>query len=471
MLFLRKCAFYIFLTAYLIVCPFIVLYALGYILKPAPSGSLVKTGDIYLATSPPGASVYVNKKIIDNKTPALLDKLLPGDYGVSIFLEKYRPWNYVVRVEAGGAKALDKILLIPKEWRPETLAEGNFANIISSPGADVFVVTGGAKIGDYSACYYKSGKTRPLVNEESPYAGYAVKSCFTARESGAFLFIAASGEKDLLLWVNLEDDTAEPQDITDLFPAKPGEVTWSAASEETIFAFQHDFINKIDISLEALYPRYVKKARGMGVLNGTLYVLGDDGTLYSTDFDDTKRVPILEDAGLGEQIFGKSGYFKILPFTGNIILFLGGKGELLSNHLPYRFVEGGVRGVRFYEAAGDILLWTKGKIGILDFAKEDTGGVFEKGPKLDWVYGEGSDIREAEWVYDGSHILFRDGSTVNLLALKGRDKPRLISLFPVKEKSSIFYSEDTGNFYYIDKETGALMALSIISPVKDKTKK
>ena len=63
MILLRKILFYICIVLYLIFCPMIILYALGYSFKPQSSqGGIVKTGIIFLSTTPPGADVFLNNR-------------------------------------------------------------------------------------------------------------------------------------------------------------------------------------------------------------------------------------------------------------------------------------------------------------------------------------------------------------------------------------------------------------------------
>lgn len=68
MLLLRKIVFYILSAIYIVLCPLIILYAFGYIFTPDTERNITKTGVVYVATSPPGATVYVNKEIFPNKT-------------------------------------------------------------------------------------------------------------------------------------------------------------------------------------------------------------------------------------------------------------------------------------------------------------------------------------------------------------------------------------------------------------------
>ncbi|MBI4372626.1 MAG: hypothetical protein HY585_02730, partial [Candidatus Omnitrophica bacterium] len=65
-------------------------------------------------------------------------------------------------------------------------------------------------------------------------------------------------------------------------------------------------------------------------------------------------------------------------------------------------------------------------------------------------------------VYEGSHILFRDKNKVFSLELETYGKPHLYELMEVKPKSSVFYSEEAGKLYYLDRLSGRISFLEVL---------
>ncbi len=72
-----------------------------------------KAGLIVLKTQPAGASVYLDKQLLNIKTPATINELLPGRYNIRFELERHYPWSNEVEVEAGKVTRLEKIILFP----------------------------------------------------------------------------------------------------------------------------------------------------------------------------------------------------------------------------------------------------------------------------------------------------------------------------------------------------------------------
>ena len=121
MIILRRILFFIFFTTYLVVCPFLIFYALGYIVKPGPELSLAYTGLISIQTIPKGASVFLEGSRYSKKTPTTMMELLPGSYHLKVALKGLSPWTRTVQVQAGKAVVLEKIILLPKDLKPEII--------------------------------------------------------------------------------------------------------------------------------------------------------------------------------------------------------------------------------------------------------------------------------------------------------------------------------------------------------------
>ena len=83
-------------------------------------------------------------------------------------------------------------------------------------------------------------------------------------------------------------------------------------------------------------------------------------------------------------------------------------------------------------------------------------------PEVTWILRQGEKLGQAFWVYEGSHIVFRDKSKVFLLELETYAKPHLHFLIEVKNKSFIFYSEETGKLYFLDSTSSQLKSLEIL---------
>ena len=145
---LRKSLFIVFTLLYIIICPSLILYSLGIVLKPGKK-KMVKTGVIYIATIPNGASISVNEKLHKEESPSLIDNLIPGTYQIRIKADHYQPWETSVQVSAEKATPLENILLLPDPINPVELADIPASKMISADENPFVLVTTGDSPKDY----------------------------------------------------------------------------------------------------------------------------------------------------------------------------------------------------------------------------------------------------------------------------------------------------------------------------------
>lgn len=463
MQFLRKIFFYIFAAIYIVFCPIMILYALGYMYKPGMEKGVMKTGLISLATVPAGATVYMNGSKFAQTTPTIIQELVPGEYSITLVMDKYRSWGRTVPVKEEKATVLDKVLLLPEDLKPAKVLEGSYQEIIPVPGSGFFLVAGGETAGAIQVYDYRQQESWPLLEEGSPFAGSKLLSWFSVEESPDLLLRVKAKEGERFLWVQVSGPKDTVKDVTDLFAASPVRVKWLPGKDPDLFVFQDGNVNRLDLSAGAVYPEYIKDVKGYGLYNNDIYVLKKDNVFLRTDYDRKSEKTLLDDPQIGATIFGDKGFFSVEVLSEDFILFLGEKGELLANRLPYRFVPQGVRGIKYYPKLNRVLLWEKDRIGVIDFSVEETGNVeFEKGPSLLWVYSGGKNIDQCFWVYEGAHILARDGEDTFLIAIEEYGEVQKAPVLKVNDASPVYYSEETGMLYFLSSSEAGLFSAVLV---------
>jgi len=82
---------------------------------------LVKTGGLYLKSSPANAKIIIDGK--ENKTtPRLISRLLPKTYKISIEKDNYFTWEKNLEIKPQLVEEARNILLFPKNLSPEKVA-------------------------------------------------------------------------------------------------------------------------------------------------------------------------------------------------------------------------------------------------------------------------------------------------------------------------------------------------------------
>jgi hypothetical protein len=109
---IRAFLFYLSVAIFLVGLPMILSFSLSYKFNTRTL-RFTKTGLIDLKTQPPGAGIYLNDELLNDKTPTTINELLPGSYSVRLELKGHYPWFSEVTVNAGKVTRLEKIILFP----------------------------------------------------------------------------------------------------------------------------------------------------------------------------------------------------------------------------------------------------------------------------------------------------------------------------------------------------------------------
>lgn len=110
----RNLLFLLFLTAFVIGAPLIVLYTAGYRYNPV-NGHIVRTGVLSISSVPRGASITLSGKPSDRKTPYVFNRIVPGEYTVSLTREGYHEFVRDLGVSSGGTTYMSDIMLFLDE--------------------------------------------------------------------------------------------------------------------------------------------------------------------------------------------------------------------------------------------------------------------------------------------------------------------------------------------------------------------
>lgn len=123
----------------------------------------------------------------------------------------------------------------------------------------------------------------------------------------------------------------------------------------------------------------------------------------------------------------------------------------------------GVLGFRYDKKNHKAVIWTQDSIGLAEMIKsKKEPGLVQKRVKLEWVFKQGQKISQVFWAHDGAYVLFQDRSKVFMLELETFGAPSVYELLETKNESHIFYSDESGELFYLDKKIGNLMSVEVI---------
>lgn len=125
----RRGIFYLFAFLFVVVGAYLVLLTQGMTIDWTRL-KLVRTGAIYLRTTPPNAAILLDKtpyrsedSILSRGT--LVKNLLPRTYHAEVYEDGYYPWEKDLAVEEGLVASASNVVLWPKEMPEQTIASSS----------------------------------------------------------------------------------------------------------------------------------------------------------------------------------------------------------------------------------------------------------------------------------------------------------------------------------------------------------
>ena len=460
---IRRIIFYALFTVFLVLCPLLILYSLGYIVDPLKE-KMVHTGAIHLSSWPSGAQVFLEKSHYKESTPVTIRDLLPGEYTIRMELKGHHLWTHKVQVEDGRAAAFDKILLIPNVWSSKEINVGPVKDLIPFIGTEFLLLSKGDQLKDYYIYDWKKNRVWPFLNARSEWADFRVSAVFLTEESDALVILGGPFWDQKYFYAQVKNQGAEIRDISKLMTQRPMNVKWDSNSRDIVFALHEGYVDRLDTASASLYPKYMEDIRGWGVGSGQIYMIDSNDHVLAAPVNKNDFQPVFEKSELAGLLAKEKDFYEIKALDSNTVIFMGSRSAIILNHARPYFINEKIIGIRHDPENNRLLVWTMKAIGIFDLSDEEepspsSGGLV----KVDWVFDKGKDIRKCFWAHEGSHVIFTDGNSVFLLEPESQGPAHLDLVTVIKESSSIAYVEAKGACYYLGAQDGKLYVLDIVS--------
>lgn len=459
---LRKMVFYLFLVLYLVTTPLVILYALGYQVRPGQRQALVRTGLISLNTSPEGARVFLGNSRYRWKTPTVLRDLKPGDYPVRLTLRNHQPWSAQVRVEAEKATVLDHVILLPNPLVIRRTSTNRYEMLHPGPGEQEFLLATGPRAGELAVCDIARATVKPLLPEQDPFALDRVIRIHRVADNPCLLLETERDGKTVYGWRRLDVEKDPTADITSLFPVRPGQITWDVRERDDVFTLVEGRVNRLDLDDRALYPDVLRGVLSLAADRGDLVVLDASNRLYRTSRDGERKPELLgkSPAEVNMAWASTSGY-GLVPLDKEAVLLHGPDGELFVNQPPYELLTRGHQGSLPHPEEPTVVVWDRHRLGRYDYREKAlTRKAVPRG--VVWFYESPRAIDQVFWCHETSHLLVAAEGRLDLVALEPAGGPSARPLVDYLPGSRVFYSERAGAAYYLEPHTRHLMELQLL---------
>ncbi|MFH1189301.1 MAG: PEGA domain-containing protein [Candidatus Omnitrophota bacterium] len=128
---MRAIAFYFSVALFCVLLPVILSYALGYKID-YHNLKIYKTGILYVASRPAGATIYLNGVMRKDLTPARIEELRPGNYKVEVCKDGFYPWEKEMTVRPNMVTKEERIVLFSVTQEMKTVSQGDIRDFLVS---------------------------------------------------------------------------------------------------------------------------------------------------------------------------------------------------------------------------------------------------------------------------------------------------------------------------------------------------
>lgn len=251
---------------------FIVMIVLGFGFD-ANKGQLERYGFLYFGSNPSGATVTVNGKLENSKTPSKAT-VSAGKYDVSIAKTGYESWQKTVDSKAGVISWLNYAILIPKSLKTEVVASyDSVFTSLASPKSHYMIIQDQAamptyELVDVSSKTIKNTKLTIPTDKytDSTTVGVAHSFQIDKWDSGERYVLVKHVYGDKNEWLVLDtQDAAATKNITRVFNISIGQIYFADTSGNKYYALDTSDIRKLDLGAGTISKTLVTNVKSFDV--------------------------------------------------------------------------------------------------------------------------------------------------------------------------------------------------------------
>lgn len=270
---IKRAAVYVVMTlAVVIIVTFVVLFVLGFRFD-ADKGQITQYSFLQFSSSPSGAAVTVDGKIMASKTP---DKtsVPAGKHEVIMWRDGYEKWQKSVDLKAGTITWLNYALLIPKQLTVESVSgfTSLYSSLASPEGKSILiqekVEIPAFNLFDLGSDIVKSTQIVIPANlySDANIASYGHIFKIAKWDDGGRYVLVGHTWNNQEEWLVLDtQNVASTKNITRLFNISISDINFSGTSGNDFYILSQSDIRKLDLSAETISKPLVSNVTSFGL--------------------------------------------------------------------------------------------------------------------------------------------------------------------------------------------------------------
>jgi hypothetical protein len=450
---MRKPLFAVFLALYVVVLPFLLTYALGYDLVAIARGRFVRTGGVFVASTPPHAVLTMDGKEQQRRTPLSVISLPTGVHAATLQLDGFRPWVRSLKVKPGEVTVVEDALLIPLKWQQKFLSTDAFADLYPAQLGPYLLFRRGQRLRDLWLYDMRADAMAQPTLSGQVSGNAIVRSLRTEPGSTSFLMEVTVGLTRRVLRGKILWPSLRLQDVTRLFPGPVDSARWSPQDADTVFVKREGRLYQVRIAARTTRAYPDKSIMGFTLEGRTIYAVDRRTALWKLDPADGEWLPV---HAFDSQLAGlpdRSELSLSVP-SPDFLVAQAANGQLSAGWPDTVFAASEVRGFQAAASLGRLLAWQKSWMTIASLVPPIDAAHKKPIVMTEWIPSRGGSITQAWFVYGVTHVLYHGGDQITLHAPSHDGKDFSYWVATAREDTSAWFSGETGRVYYIDGAAG-----------------
>jgi hypothetical protein len=450
---IRKPLFIAFFAAYVIVLPFLLTYALGFDLVAIARGRFIRTGGVFVASTPPRAQLTIDGEEQQKKTPLSVISLPSGVHSARLQLEGFRPWVRSLKVKPGEVTVVEDALLIPLKWQQTSLSANAFADLFPGSAGPYLIFRRGLRLQDIWLYDMRADSLVQPVLAGQVTGNALVRSIRTEPGSTAFLMEVMAGPARRVLRAKILWPSLRLQDVTRLFPGPVDSARWNPQDADTIFVTRQGRLYQVRIPTGSTRAYAGRSIDGFTLEGRTIYAVDRGRRMWKLDPGDGEWQPLHAfDAQLAR--LPERGELSFSVPSQDLFGALAADGQFAGGWSDAPFNASEVRGYQTSVSPARLLAWQRSWIALATRVPPDDPAHKKPIVLTEWIPSRGGSMTQAWFVYGVTHILYHGGDQITLHAPSHDGKDFSYWVATAREGTSAWFSGETGRVYYIDGATG-----------------
>jgi len=414
----RRIVYLIFVSAFFIVTPLILMYTQGYRYNFAKS-RVQKTGILIISSLPKKAEIYLNGKLLKNQsTPARIEKLLPADYEIKLTKDGYHPWQKKLPVNENATTFAEDVILW-KQTIPLQLATENISDWLIAPEREKIALL----TTDNQLKILDTIDGRLTIPENQP--PLTAPELIGWSNTGKKLLLKDSVQQQsnyYLLNLSTNSDNLSKINSRNYFSVK-----WNQQNDNLVYGLDKTGLWEINLFNQQEKLIFTDSLDDFLVTGGEIFIL--TGSNLSR-LDTPDKIDVQLDS---------TGYQLITKENGKIIAINKARQQLaiLDLATPAKNLQLSATGFDWLNNR-TLLIFNDWEIWIYNFQDQE--------PKL--ITRLGKKIAAAVWHKSGQHLIFAAENELRIIELDNRESRNIITLAEVPEILKLSLDPAGKNIYF-----------------------